>query len=112
MKALIVFAGLALAILACGGGADSEASNTNATAAAAGPDAEKLYKQYCVTCHGVYGDMGASGAANLAESTLSKDERVKVIAEGRAGTAMIGFASSLEEEEIAALADYTIKLKK
>jgi mono/diheme cytochrome c family protein len=73
-------------------------------------DGEKIYKQYCVTCHGVGGDMGVSGAANLAESKLAEADRVKVITNGRNN--MASFKALLDKDKIKAVAAYTMKLKK
>jgi mono/diheme cytochrome c family protein len=54
--------------------------------------------------------MGASGAANLAESKLSLDERIQVITNGR--NTMAAFKSLLNEDKIKAVAKYTQELKK
>jgi len=72
-------------------------------------DGKKIYKQYCVTCHGVYGDMGASGAANLATSKLKLNERVAVITNGR--KTMASFKALLDKAKIKAVAEYTMTLK-
>jgi mono/diheme cytochrome c family protein len=74
------------------------------------PDGEKIYKQYCVTCHGIGGDMGVSGAANLATSKLTEAERIKVITTGRNN--MASFKALLDKDKIKAVAAYTMKLKK
>jgi mono/diheme cytochrome c family protein len=47
------------------------------------PDGHQLYKSYCVACHGVKGDMGASGAYDLSGSKLTLEERIQVITNGR-----------------------------
>ncbi len=112
MKQWLFFAALALFILACGN------SNGSQTAAASGqlagteekPRGEKIYKTYCVACHGIYGDMGQGGAFNLQESRLTKEERVAVITNGR--NAMTAFESLLDEKEIEAVAEYTLSLSK
>ncbi|MEO1713367.1 MAG: cytochrome c [Bacteroidota bacterium] len=96
-------------LLACG----SEPSSTvavNAGVEAAKPDGEKIYKTYCVTCHGLYGNMGGSGAYDLTVSELSLEERVLVITNGR--NLMTPFKSLLDEKEIKAVAKYTMKLSK
>lgn len=112
MRKGLVFLVIATLIYACGGSSDTASSsaqaNAQAVAAVAKPDGEKLYKQYCVTCHGLYGDMGASGAYNLQESKLTMKERVNVITNGR--KAMTAFQALLEEDEIKAVAKYTMKL--
>lgn len=112
-KYLAIMFLLAMVVWACGGGEDNTnaAASEEAPAAAAAdkPDGKKIYKQYCVTCHGLYGDMGASGAFNLQESALPVAERVQVITNGRG--AMTPFGSILKPEEIEAVAEYTLTLK-
>ncbi|MFN7118900.1 MAG: c-type cytochrome [Saprospiraceae bacterium] len=118
MKQLLVITVIAAFVFACGNKTEGDQSASNSTTPAAGEpavaaaDGEKAYKQYCVTCHGLYGDMGASGAANLSTSTISDEERLKVITEGRTGTAMVGFKTILKEDQIKAVAEYTKTLKK
>jgi len=103
---LAALVGLTL-LIACGSN-DPGSSGEKAVAAATGPDGEALYKQYCITCHGLYGNMGASGAYNLQASKLSLEERVVVITKGR--KAMNAFESLLSPEEIEAVAEYTFEL--
>lgn len=109
----LLLAGL---IYACGQtGNESAAATEDQTAAAPqpeapAPDGEKIYKQNCVVCHGIYGDMGASGAFNLTQSALPVEERVNVITNGR--NAMTPFKTLLSPEQIQAVAAYTLKLKK
>ena len=117
-RTLFAFAILAL-LIACGNaGNENAASSTNTPAAAsttadpAAPDGEKIYKQYCVTCHGVYGDMAASGAFDLTTSKLTEEERVTLITNGREGTVMVGFKNILDEAKIKAVAEYIVKLRK
>ena len=112
MKFLFAFLCIAGLVLACGGGSDTPADGGNARTTAAnddGPDGKSIYKQYCVTCHGLYGNMGASGAFNLTTSELSVPERITVIKKGRG--AMTPFESLLDEAEIKAVAEYTLELK-
>ncbi len=73
-------------------------------------DGAKLYKTYCITCHGLNGDMGASGAFNLATTQISMEDRIKVITEGRNN--MTPFKGLLSEEKIKAVAEYSAQLKK
>ncbi len=114
MKQFVTFAIIAAFVIACGNEKKDAATaeTTTTPTVASGPDGEKIYKQYCVTCHGLYGDMGASGAANLAESKLSAEERIAVLNNGRTGTAMVSFKGILKEDQIKAVAEYTLKLKK
>lgn len=67
---------------------------------------KKVYMQNCMICHGRDGKMGASGAANLAESTLSLEEKMEVIKKGR--KTMTGF-ENLGEEKIKAVTEYINK---
>jgi mono/diheme cytochrome c family protein len=113
MKKTIILATLAvLFFFACSGdkSAGSSASGNKAVAATQKkPDGAKIYKQYCVTCHGLYGDMGASGAFNLQTSTLSKEERIQVITKGR--NLMTAFENLLSPEKIEAVAEYVETLR-
>ena len=98
--------------MACSGGDKPAANNGESKPVAAAedkPDGSKIYKQYCVTCHGLYGDMGASGAFNLTTSTLSKEERIQVITKGR--NLMTPFEGLLSEEKIEAVAEYIETLR-
>ena len=54
--------------------------------------------------------MGASGAFNLTTSELTVDERIAVITNGR--NAMAAYKDLLKEEEIKAVAEYTMTLTK
>lgn len=100
----------AAGIWACGGSATADSSGSSSASAAPANDGAKIYKTYCVTCHGLYGDMGASGAFNLQTTQLTLEERVQVITNGR--NAMTPFANLLTPEQIQAVAEYTLTLKK
>ncbi len=113
MKKLLIFALLATLVYACsqsGGENGGDKSASEPAAAAPAVDGEKIYKTYCVTCHGLYGDMGASGAFNLQTSVLPVEERINVITNGR--KVMTPFKELLSEEKIKAVAEYTLTLKK
>ncbi|HMQ48694.1 MAG TPA: cytochrome c [Saprospiraceae bacterium] len=108
MRTLILSSLFLLFILACGSKEESAASEK--VAKTEKPDGQQIYKNLCVACHGLYGDMGASGAFNLQTSALNLEERIAVITNGR--NTMTPFGSMLKEEEIKAVAEYTLKLKK
>jgi mono/diheme cytochrome c family protein len=108
MKKIIVFTLFAACLFACGKSGKQEPAAGTTTKP--GIDGEKIYKTYCVTCHGLYGDMGGSGAFDLTKATLSVEERIQVITNGR--NAMTPFKELLTEEKIRAVAEYTMKLKK
>ncbi|MGB3548604.1 MAG: cytochrome c [Saprospiraceae bacterium] len=111
MKKYAFFLLLAGLIYACGAeGGDGGSTENTTIAAADAPDGKKIWKQYCVTCHGLYGDMGTNGAYNLQTSELALAERKQVIVNGRG--AMTPFGEILDEAEIAAVAKFTQTLKK
>ncbi len=72
----------------------------------AAPDAQQLYTQHCIACHGA-GRLGGTGPALLPENLerLRKPEAQKTIADGRIATQMPGFAGKLSQEEILSLAE-------
>jgi cbb3-type cytochrome c oxidase subunit III len=87
------------------------------TLAADSIDAAAIYHQYCSVCHGDKGD-GQSRArqglvppprdftmAGLA-TTLSRENMIDVVTHGRTGTAMVGWGTRLNTQEVAAVVDY------
>jgi mono/diheme cytochrome c family protein len=72
------------------------------------PNGEKIYQQQCVNCHGSKGDLGVAGAANLHTSSMTIQDRITIIRNGKG--AMNGF-SHLSEAEIEAVATYIDELK-
>ena len=97
LKKLIVICGFGVALLACAPSSKSKI------------DAAKLYKTHCVICHGIDGKLGINGAKDLTASPMTFKERVNNITNG-AGT-MQAFKEILSEDEIEALAKYTLTLK-
>ena len=98
-------------LVACSGGGEekSEAPKTATAKPAKKIDGAKIYKTYCVTCHGIYGDMGGSGAFDLTTSKLTLDERIEVITKGR--NLMTPFEGLLSPEKIKAVAEYVETLR-
>ena len=109
MKKILILSLLATLAFACSQ-SSSDKSGSEPAAATPSVDGEKIYKTYCVTCHGLYGDMGASGAFNLQTSVLPVEERINVITNGR--KVMTPFKELLSEEKIKAVAQYTMTLTK
>lgn len=105
MDKILVFALFVTAALAC---CPSNERGKETGVPAEAPLGEKVYKSNCITCHGLRGDMGASGAFNLRVSQLTVEERITVISDGR--KAMTPFKNILTPEEIKAVAEYTLKL--
>ncbi|MEO0341526.1 MAG: cytochrome c [Bacteroidota bacterium] len=115
MKKFFILLAIACFIIACNSGVEEEpTASTTTPAPTAAPekpaeDGKKIYKQYCVACHGLYGDMGTNGAFNLTTSELSLEERINVITNGR--NTMTPWKGILSEEKIKAVAEYTQELK-
>ncbi len=109
-KTITLFSFIAL-LAACG----SKGENTNGSGAETTAtkvkkvDGAKIYKTYCIACHGLYGNMGASGAIDLTTSKLSLKERIEVITKGR--NLMTPFEGLLNREKIKAVAKYIETLR-
>lgn len=89
---------------------------TSIGAASAAPiKADVLYHEYCSVCHGDRGDGNSRAMKSLnppprdltkAGNALPRDYILHVITEGKPGTAMVGYKTRLNREQLAALADY------
>lgn len=79
-------------------------------------DGEAIYRFYCYQCHGYAGDAATLATANLSPpprdfTSVGRDELpleriVHTVLNGREGTAMVSFASVLDEHEARAVAEY------
>lgn len=76
---------------------------------------EVLYHNYCSVCHGDRGDGNSRASSSFnppprdfTQSALPRDYIIAIIRDGKAGTAMAGWGTQLNEKEIAALADYVL----
>ena len=108
---LFVFLAILAIVFACGGETEkTDKANKPNKPKPVAVDGKAVYQKTCVVCHGVKGDMGASGAFNLTTSELNLDERIAVITSGR--NTMAAYKDLLKEEEIAAVAEYTMTLTK
>ena len=105
MRKYLILSGLGFFIWMCG----STDASSGKIAEKAPVDGGKIFKIYCVTCHGAYGDMQANGAKDLRLSALTLEERIQVITKGR--NIMTPFENLLNEEKIRAVAEYTLSLK-
>lgn len=68
-----------------------------------------VFETACTACHGTDGKLKAGGAKDLTLSTLSIDERIKLIKHGKG--LMQSFEGRLNEDQIKAVATYTTTLK-
>ena len=71
---------------------------------------EKLYKNKCVICHGIKGDLQFNGAKNIQDSELTLEERIVLITDGKG--LMTPFKGILDEKESKAVAEFSMKLTK
>ena len=79
-------------------------------------DGEAVYRYYCYQCHGYAGNAQTLASANLApqprdftsvtQDDLPVERIVETVLNGREGTAMVSFASVLDEDEARAVALY------
>ncbi|MBN8678229.1 MAG: cytochrome c [Chitinophagales bacterium] len=102
----------AIVLMSCGGNS-SDHSTAAAVRTSDGklqPDGMAVFRQRCVTCHGADGTLGLNGAKDLTQSALTLEERVNIITNGK--KLMTPFGTVLTPEEIQAVAEYTLTLKK
>ncbi len=96
-------------IWACGGddtSNNSSSSSSNSSSSSKKVDGKKIFKTYCVACHGLYGDMEVNGAKDLNLSVLALEQRITIITNGK--NLMTPFKGVLTEAQIEAVAQYTI----
>ena len=100
---LIIFA-IGFIFYACGSESTEDKEITSA-----GPNGEKLYQKTCASCHGVLGDSGFAGAANLKDPEITLEQRIETITNGSQKNAtMIAYKDQFSEREIKAIAEYTM----
>ncbi|MEZ5059534.1 MAG: c-type cytochrome [Saprospiraceae bacterium] len=111
MRYIIMSLLLVAVTIACGSSEAEKGKTVSAKAEApTPPDGAKLFKTYCVQCHGLYGDMQINGAKDLTKSELSLEERITMVENGK--NLMTPFKGMLTKEQIEAVAKYTMELKK
>lgn len=106
MKKLMFLFAIAAFVFACGGGK----GGGNEVSEAALADGKETFGKFCVACHGATGNMALNGAKKFGESTLTLDERVAVITNGR--NLMTPYKGILTEDQIKNVAAYTMELTK
>ncbi len=111
MKNIVVilsvgFLGLILVLVGCEGGGRAGAKKSVSASATPG---EAVFKKYCVTCHGTKGNMGLNGAADLTISTLTTEETVEIITNGR--KMMAPYKSILSAQEISQVTEHVLTLR-
>lgn len=73
-------------------------------------DGAELFEIQCGICHGEDGKLQIGGATDLSTSTLSKEERLQVIVNGRGD--MMPFRGRFRDSELKALVNHLDSLKK
>lgn len=108
MNRLVVFiiSAVLLSFAACSSNNSSDTDNSD-TPVSVG---KKVFTTYCVTCHGADGKMGLNGAKDLTQSTLTQEETIQVITNGR--KMMASYKSVLSPKEISEVAEYVMKFRR
>ena len=89
------------------------------SAASDNDNTSRLYAETCSVCHGEMGDGKSHASAGLkpppkdfttheAKQKLTPEYMIHIIANGKPGTAMMGFSSQLSDSQISSLAEYII----
>lgn len=85
-KLLALLFGTSLVLAACGGGGDTDegaTSESEGTSTASAGNAEKIYGQYCASCHGADLSGGVGSDLRTIGATKSKDDILAVIENGQ-----------------------------
>ena len=69
---------------------------------------KNIFDSKCANCHGSDGKLGLSGAKDLTISTLSRQEKIEIITNGK--NAMRSFKNDLSAEQIEAVTNYIDQL--
>jgi len=99
-----------LFVLSCGEPEKKETKKATVPKAAKKPEGYATYKQHCVVCHGMKGDLGVNGSGDLTASKLTLEETVEIITNGR--NTMMPYKTILKKDEIESVAKYLQTLKK
>jgi len=100
----LIIAGLAVSC-----GQQKNENISEATEAKSTVDGAAVYKKNCTICHGEDGKLGVNGSKDLTVSTLTLNERMAIIQNGKG--LMTAFGEILTLEEVHAVATYTMELK-
>jgi mono/diheme cytochrome c family protein len=70
---------------------------------------EKIFRTYCITCHGIDGKLGLNGAKDLSVSQITREERILQVTKGKG--LMTPFEGILNPDQIQQVVEYTETLK-
>lgn len=110
MKSTIAVITLSLSILSCTNSSDKK--DNDLLNEATKPNGLKIYNRYCVVCHGDEGNAKIGGALDLSISTLSIDDKIKIVTNGSENKHMRAFNDDLSKAEIEAVVNHVETLKK
>lgn len=81
---------------------------TGSTAGGTGGEskAAELYRTVCASCHGLRGEGGVGADLRQVEDKLTVDQHLEAVRNGRPGTQMPAFGTSLTDEEIRQIVEY------
>jgi cytochrome c6 len=74
------------------------------------PEGKSIFDRYCVKCHGTDGTKGKWGAKNLQRSTLTEEDMIRIITNGK--RIMPSWKSRLTEKNILQVISYIKSFKK
>lgn len=118
MKTRFSFILMVLILLAgCGGNSGNDDSSDKASSpkvvtpapvdnVAAG---EKIFRTYCIVCHGIDGKLGLNGAKDLSVSQLTTEERILQVTKGKG--LMTPFEGILNPDQIQQVVEYAETLR-
>jgi cytochrome c6 len=109
MMRSIIFIAVLFAVVGCQE-TPQQAPNSNTDKPATVASGAEIYKTKCAMCHGSDGNLGIGGAKKLTESQLDLAALKTQIKKGK-GT-MPPFEAQLSAEEIDAVADFVMGLRK
>ena len=87
-----------------------EETPTNFTGTTSAELGKSIYETKCTMCHGADGKLGLSGSKDLTLSTLTRDEKIAIIQNGK--NSMVAFKDQLTEEQTEAVTTYIESLGK
>lgn len=105
-----------LLLASCGGSESGEKTDTSTSKPEAASPAvdkiaagEKIFRTYCITCHGIDGKLELNGAKDLSISEVPLEERINQVTNGKG--LMTPFKGILSDEQIQHVSEYTMSLK-
>ncbi|MBK8505319.1 MAG: cytochrome c [Saprospiraceae bacterium] len=104
---------LSILIASCGGnsGSDTTLDKASSPKEVAPPPrrqcsrGRKIFRTYCITCHGIDGKLGLNGAKDLSISILTTEERTLQVTKGKG--LMTPFEGILNADQIQQVVEYT-----